>query len=201
MLRKTSVQTGLKASERDCAGTLASLSASVAVDWRERQEGGSSPRLRCRLSGHHRSTVHHLFSPEREGAGGPCASVLRTPGVAPPRDLDLRRGPARDWQAGMWRALARARAIGRAAPVGGAWKRGLKAAEQECADSQRLRYGGSQDLFTAVVGSGAVGAGPAEARGRTAPRLTGGWDRETGLLGPECGGDPEDGWGAPRAAR
>nr|XP_017500032.2 isopentenyl-diphosphate Delta-isomerase 1 isoform X1 [Manis javanica] len=73
----------------------------------------------------------------------------------------------------MWRALARARAIGRAAPVGGAWKRGLKAAEQECADSQRLRYGGSQDLFTAVVGSGAVGAGPAEARGRTAPRPPG----------------------------
>nr|XP_017500031.2 isopentenyl-diphosphate Delta-isomerase 1 isoform X2 [Manis javanica] len=43
----------------------------------------------------------------------------------------------------MWRALARARAIGRAAPVGGAWKRGLKAAEQECADSQRLRPPGS----------------------------------------------------------
>lgn len=44
--------------------------------------------------------------------------------MAPPRDRDVGRGLAHHWPAGMWRALAPARAIGRAASGGGTRARG-----------------------------------------------------------------------------
>lgn len=67
--------------------------------------------------------------------------------VEPSRYRDVRCGPASDWPADMWRALARARTIGRPARGGGAWVvrcRLWKAwkAEQHPADSRRLSVPG-----------------------------------------------------------